>query len=88
MAIVDNYDEDEEDRSKLLLECPHCGDCSTVINWNKSIENFSIPLGAIDQPIPENLSPDEYDDYKYEHGGQVDCPSCGEATLLEDLNAY
>jgi hypothetical protein len=68
----------EQDTSQLRLECPHCQGCPTVEEWNNA-------LGQRDEPIPLNITSDEWDSYAYDHSGRIDCPECGEVVIYEDM---
>lgn len=64
----------------LVLECPNCRDCHSAQEWNEA-------PGLRDALIPEYITVEEWDDFKTKHTGRIDCPSCGEVAIYEDMIA-
>lgn len=74
-------------RNNMKLECPHCHYTLEVSEWNKQLES-SVLLGRADKAIPLELETDNWEQYRSEHGGIVDCPECGDVCIFDDMEAY
>jgi endogenous inhibitor of DNA gyrase (YacG/DUF329 family) len=63
----------------LILECPHCQDCYTIAEWNKSPHRGDT--------IPEDLETDAaFQNWDIDSdGGLYDCPSCGRVVVTGDM---
>lgn len=74
--------------SSLQLECSNCRVCLTIHEWNKTAAK-SVILGTINSLIPEDLFEiKDWEKWKIENGGRLDCPECGEISLIDDMEAY
>ena len=71
----------------VKLECPHCHCTLDIKEWNKNVK-YSIKLGVCRELIPEINSLEEWDKYKEEEQGRVDCPECGDVACYTDMYAY
>ena len=69
------------------LECSHCRCTLPISDWNQNITD-SISLGRCDEYIPEYLTVDQWNEYKINNSGVVDCPECGDPQIYADMDAY
>lgn len=69
------------------LECPICHTTIEITGWNEKMKE-AVVLGVADQLFPENIQPEDWEQYRNEHGGRCDCPECGNVALIEDMEAY
>lgn len=73
--------------TQTKLECPNCRCTLEISKWNENVRT-SVGFGVCDQLIPQDLRPEDWEEYKDEHGGRCDCPECGEVALFDDMTAY
>ena len=71
----------------LKLECTWCHENPEIYEWNEN-NKISVSLGLIENFIPEDLTIEDWEEYKIENSGRMDCPCCGEPSCLEDIEAY
>lgn len=69
------------------LECSVCKSTLDIKTWNEKMKE-AVAFGVADELFPETLMPEDWEQYRSEHGGRCDCPECGEVSLIDDMEAY
>lgn len=66
----------------LMLECPECRSCFSIIEWNTSPHRGGDSL-------PEDIETDEeFQQWLTERNGTIyDCPECGQSVVSDDMTA-